>query len=153
MLHGKSSAGSNFASTQESLTGETAATPTQSAENTSLVASRTSSQRPTSVLLATAWISVASFSGRQMRVRTIVDQNSEMTFVSESVAELLKLKRIRFPVSVETVGGINAGTLLLTYRQKFAVHVAIFFLRSLRDTVDYCAFSYAQSNESRKDIQ
>ncbi|XP_070526464.1 uncharacterized protein [Cardiocondyla obscurior] len=110
MLHGENSAGSSSASPPEPSNSDAAAPPSQNAEITALVASRASPQRPTTVLLATAWISVSSSSGRQLRVRALIDQGSEMTFVSESVARLLKLKRIRFPISVAAVGGSNVGT-------------------------------------------
>ncbi|XP_070151970.1 uncharacterized protein [Polyergus mexicanus] len=62
------------------------------------------------VLLATAWVIVRSPSGRTAVVRALLDQGSEMTFISESLAQLLRVKRIRMPISVSAVGGIHAGT-------------------------------------------
>ncbi|XP_070169577.1 uncharacterized protein [Polyergus mexicanus] len=62
------------------------------------------------VLLATAWVTIRSPSGRTAVVRALLDQGSEMTFISESLAQILRLKRIRMPISVSAVGGINAGT-------------------------------------------
>ncbi|XP_071652355.1 uncharacterized protein [Temnothorax longispinosus] len=62
------------------------------------------------ILLATAWITVRSSSGRTAVVRALLDQGSEMTFISENLAQTLRVKRIRMPISISAVGGINAGT-------------------------------------------
>ncbi|XP_024890319.1 uncharacterized protein LOC112466458 [Temnothorax curvispinosus] len=62
------------------------------------------------VLLATAWITVGSSSGRFVTVRALLDQGSEMTFITEKLAQCLRLKRIRLPTTISAVGCVNAGT-------------------------------------------
>ena len=71
------------------------------------------------VLLATARITVSASSGRSVHVRALLDQGSEMTFITEELAQCLRLKRIRMPTSVSAVGCVNAGT----YR--YAAHITI----------------------------
>ncbi|XP_011884105.1 PREDICTED: uncharacterized protein LOC105571249 [Vollenhovia emeryi] len=63
-----------------------------------------------SVLLATAWVTVRVPSGRSAVIRALLDQGSEMTFISENLAQLLRARRCRMPISVTAVGGIHAGT-------------------------------------------
>ncbi|XP_024878200.1 uncharacterized protein LOC112458683, partial [Temnothorax curvispinosus] len=62
------------------------------------------------VLLATAWVTVRGSSGRTAVVRALLDQGSEMTFISENLAQILRVKRIRMPISISAVGGVHAGT-------------------------------------------
>ncbi|XP_036140324.1 uncharacterized protein LOC118644157 [Monomorium pharaonis] len=62
------------------------------------------------VLLATAWVNLKVASGRSATVRALLDQGSEATFISENVAQLLRAKRIRMPVSISAVGGTRVGT-------------------------------------------
>ncbi|XP_070530017.1 uncharacterized protein [Cardiocondyla obscurior] len=119
LLHDDASEGSHSSSTQERPGTEVSEANGPHAEVTSLVASRAPSREAIPVLLATAWISVVGPSGRELRVRALIDQGSEMTFVSESVANLLRLKRVRCPVTISAVGGKNAGT------YKFATRVVI----------------------------
>lgn len=64
----------------------------------------------TSVLLATAWLTVRVTSGRTAVVPALLDQGSEMTFISENLSQLLRAKRIHMPISVHAVGCVNAGT-------------------------------------------
>ncbi|XP_070515382.1 uncharacterized protein [Cardiocondyla obscurior] len=61
------------------------------------------------VLLATARVTVAANSGRYVTVRALLDQGSEATFISESVAQILRAKRVRKPIAISAVGGIDAG--------------------------------------------
>jgi len=93
-------------------------TSSPKAEVTSLFASAT--RRPRShVLLATAQVRIGASSGRSIVVRTVLDQGSEATFISESVAQALHAKRIRMPVSISTVGGAQVGTV----RQALNIHI------------------------------
>lgn len=62
------------------------------------------------VLLATAWIRVSVQSGRSINVRALLDQGSEMTFITENLAQLLRVKRIRMPTEISAVGYISFGT-------------------------------------------
>lgn len=52
------------------------------------------------VLLATAQVTVSVEFGRSVTVRALLDQGSEMTFISENLAQLLCVKRLRMPVSI-----------------------------------------------------
>ncbi|XP_070526174.1 uncharacterized protein [Cardiocondyla obscurior] len=111
LLHDGASAGSgSSSSSQVSAVSDAAKSDEPHAEVTSLVASRSPPRGATPVLLATAWISVIGPSGRELRVRALIDQGSEMTFVSESITNVLRLKRVRCPVTVSAVGGQSAGT-------------------------------------------
>ncbi|XP_071643010.1 uncharacterized protein [Temnothorax longispinosus] len=62
------------------------------------------------VLLATAWVTVSSPLGRSVIVRALLDQGSKMSFITEELAQCLRLKRVRMPTSVSAVGGVHAGT-------------------------------------------
>lgn len=79
------------------------------AEINSLVASSQANSL-TQVLLATAWVTVNVPSGRSVTVRALLDQGSEMTFVNENLAQVLRVKRLRMPISISAVGCVNAGT-------------------------------------------
>lgn len=46
------------------------------------------------VLLATAQVTVSVEFGRSVTVRALLDQGSEMTFISENLAQLLCVKRL-----------------------------------------------------------
>lgn len=78
----------------------TVSQPSQSAEvkenvNSLLASSPEKTRRQ--VLLATAWVRVGSPSGRSISVRALLDQGSEMTFITERLAQSLYAKRIRMP--------------------------------------------------------
>ncbi|XP_029156186.1 uncharacterized protein LOC114928985 [Nylanderia fulva] len=62
------------------------------------------------VLLATARVTVSAPSGRTLTVRALLDQGSEITFITERLAQTLRMRRIRQPLSISAVGGMNAGT-------------------------------------------
>ncbi|XP_032690349.1 uncharacterized protein LOC116853391 [Odontomachus brunneus] len=80
-----------------------------SVEVTSMIASSSKAQH-TPVLLATARVRVGTPNGRSLEIRALLDQGSEMTFISEHLAQLLRAKRHRLPTSVSAVGGVHAGT-------------------------------------------
>ncbi|EZA47680.1 hypothetical protein X777_15428 [Ooceraea biroi] len=107
MLHtsAERSSGSSTMATTDTVSIST----TPAAEVTSLISSSDKRLR-SRVLLATALIRVSVSSGRSAVVRALVDQGSEMTFVSERLVQLLKAKRVRAPISVSALGGISAGT-------------------------------------------
>ncbi|XP_058810473.1 uncharacterized protein LOC131675492 [Phymastichus coffea] len=63
-----------------------------------------------SILLATAQVTVIGPFGRQTCARVLLDQGSEATFVSESLVQLLQLKRDRVTTSLMGIGGCTAGT-------------------------------------------
>ncbi|XP_067217341.1 uncharacterized protein [Linepithema humile] len=62
------------------------------------------------VLLATAKVQARTVSGRAIVVRALIDQGSEITFMTKRLARLLKVRRVRAPVAISGVGGIDAGT-------------------------------------------
>ncbi|XP_011685182.1 PREDICTED: uncharacterized protein LOC105448357 [Wasmannia auropunctata] len=74
------------------------------------LASIPASATPSPVLLATAQVTLRSPSGRALVVRALLDQGSEVTFVTERVAQILRLRRVRTRTSISTVGGTTAGT-------------------------------------------
>lgn len=76
---------------------------------TALFSTSSVKSRP-QILLATARITVSSQAGRQIIGRALLDQGSEITFISEKFSKILKLRRIRMPISIAAVGGVNAGT-------------------------------------------
>lgn len=110
MLHMSSDGGSTSPATSVPAAAEAAAPVEAQSTVTSLLSSTVDEHAPVPVLLATAWISASGPSGRSVRVRALLDQGSEMTFISEKVAQILCLKRFRLPVSVSAVGGVHAGT-------------------------------------------
>ncbi|CAK9801742.1 hypothetical protein ANTPLA_LOCUS2930 [Anthophora plagiata] len=62
-----------------------------------------------SMLLTTASVTVGVPGGRRVLVRALIDQGSEVTFISENLAQLLRAKRIRMPTSLIAIGGVSAG--------------------------------------------
>jgi len=99
-----------------SVSAVVAAVPTASASSeaseaataSSLSAVSAISSRPP-VLLATARVLVASPLGRTRIVRALLDQGSELTLISESLRQELKLRRFRMPISICAVGCVDAG--------------------------------------------
>lgn len=59
------------------------------------------------VLLATAWVMIRAQNGAQFRLRCLLDQGSQASFISESAVQLLKLQKQKANV---TVVGISAST-------------------------------------------
>ncbi|EZA55100.1 hypothetical protein X777_05355 [Ooceraea biroi] len=84
----------------------------ESAASSSTVQSLFTSARAAAhsqILLATAWLTVRASSGRALVVRALLDQGSEMTFISEQLAQTLRITRFRMPVSIAAVGCVHAG--------------------------------------------
>ncbi|XP_029171330.1 uncharacterized protein LOC114940747 [Nylanderia fulva] len=75
---------------------------------TSKVSALTSSIS-TTVLLATAVIRVFGESGRSLTVRALLDSGSEASFISERVAQQLRLPRRRVNVTVSGLQGATTG--------------------------------------------
>lgn len=115
MLHVDSDSESKPATSQAKETTQTAST---SVEVNSLVASTTTCSRP-QVLLATARVKLETASGCSVVVRALLDQGSEATFIFESLAQTLRAKRIRMPISVSAVEGTQVGTV------RHAAHIKI----------------------------
>lgn len=62
------------------------------------------------VLLPTACVAVRSSSGRSFVVRALFDQGSEITLISERLAQNLRARLIKMPVSISAVGCVSPGT-------------------------------------------
>ncbi|XP_024875114.1 uncharacterized protein LOC112456655 [Temnothorax curvispinosus] len=65
---------------------------------------------PTPVLLATARVNVGCPSGRTLSVRAILDQGSEVSFISERLAQILRVQLIRTRTSISAVGCVKVET-------------------------------------------
>lgn len=115
MLHMESTALANLPATA-CVDNASSAAPDQI---NSLVAS-TVDRAHKQVLLATARITVGVSSGRSVVVRALLDQGSEATFISETLAQTLRARRIRMPVAISAVGGVQIGQV----RQALAVTVS-----------------------------
>lgn len=61
------------------------------------------------ILLATAWVRVSSSNVRSVDVRALLDQGSEVTFISENVAQMLRSPRVKLPIAISAVGGVDTG--------------------------------------------
>ncbi|XP_067214160.1 uncharacterized protein [Linepithema humile] len=66
------------------------------------------------VLLATAKVQARTASGRAIVVRALIDQGSEITFMTERLARILKVRRVRAPVAISGVGSFDAGSCRFT---------------------------------------
>ncbi|KMQ86020.1 bel12-ag transposon polyprotein [Lasius niger] len=80
----------------------------ESAEKTSLVA-HSSSQRISTVLLATARIRIVDRFRNIQEVRALIDQGSEATIITEKLAQRLRLPRRHTSIAVFGVGGQQTG--------------------------------------------
>jgi len=93
--------------------GAAAAKPDAQSKPTTSVAAlnltRSAPSRPR-VLLATARVQARSSSGRAIIVRALIDPGSEITLMTERLAQSLKVRRIRLPISISAIGGVNIGT-------------------------------------------
>lgn len=68
--------------------------------------------KPSPVLLATANVIINSPSGSKQTVlqRALLDEGLEVSFITENLAQLLRLRRIRTLTSISAVGGVKTGT-------------------------------------------
>lgn len=74
----------------------------------SLLAAIALPSRP-AVLLATARVTVSSPIGRCTHVRALLDQGSEITFITSRLARTLKLRHAHLPFALSAIGGLDAG--------------------------------------------
>ena len=79
-------------------------------ENVTSLFSTSKLQSRSSVLRATARVKIGSPSGRTIIARALLDQGSEITFITEQIVQTLKLRRLKLPISISAVGGVDAGT-------------------------------------------
>lgn len=61
------------------------------------------------VLLTTVRVKVETTSGYLMIVCALINQESEATFISETLAQTLRVKRMRMPVSISAVRSAKCG--------------------------------------------
>jgi hypothetical protein len=61
-------------------------------------------------LLATARIEIINNHGMKSQVRALLDQGSEVSFISESIVQLLALPKRRVEVTLTGIGACKAGT-------------------------------------------
>lgn len=76
---------------------------------TTLCATSNVEARPP-VLLATARVTVSSPAGRHAVVRALIDQGSEVTFISDRLSQILKVRRLKMPIAISAIGCVDAGT-------------------------------------------
>lgn len=67
-------------------------------------------QLPTTVLLATACVTVLASNGTEHIARALLDTGSQASFISEPFAQMLKLKRNQASIRVNGLGSCDAGT-------------------------------------------
>ncbi|XP_029157331.1 uncharacterized protein LOC114929816 [Nylanderia fulva] len=101
MLHGAST-------TPSSSEVNTPATASVSTLATTLAATHQNEDRK-AVLLATARVHIADRHGFPHSVRALLDQGSELSIVSETVAQRLRLPRAHTGLSISGVGGARPG--------------------------------------------
>ncbi|XP_071629507.1 uncharacterized protein [Temnothorax longispinosus] len=65
---------------------------------------------PMTVMLATAWVLVSSDKGRQAKVRALLDQGSQSSFVTKTIAQALRASRTKVRAPISGIGGTDAGT-------------------------------------------
>ncbi|XP_029164536.1 uncharacterized protein LOC114943088 [Nylanderia fulva] len=90
-----------------------ASTSSPSAEATSLATTLATSQQCEShkaVLLATARVKVADRYGSPHEVRVLIDQCSEVSIISEALAQRLRLPRASTNLSIFGIGGTRSGS-------------------------------------------
>ncbi|XP_066603091.1 uncharacterized protein [Prorops nasuta] len=110
-------------------------------ENTATVNTLTASIiRPCStVLLANAQVILYGAQGRQYQARTLIDQGSEASFLTESVVQLLKLHKRGTDVPLSGLGATKTGSAKFStsvyvgsiYNQKFEVKLQVLVLPHL----------------------
>ncbi|XP_071582222.1 uncharacterized protein [Temnothorax nylanderi] len=84
-------------------------TPKPAAEVSALSAAGKTEDRK-AILLATARVTIADRHGDPHEVRALIDQGSEVSIVSESLVQRLRLPRSRTRVSIFGIGGSHSGS-------------------------------------------
>ena len=97
---------------QTSPLGKNEATSTSQHVTSSVVKALHASETklvPATVMLANAWVLVSSPNGRKARVRALLDQGSQSSFVTESIVQTLRAPKIKVRAPVSGIGGTDAG--------------------------------------------
>lgn len=77
--------------------------------NVSALSAVTLTTAPTPVVLSTATVTIHSPNGRALTVRSLLDGGSELTFMTERVAQILRLTRTRTYTSTSGINCVDAG--------------------------------------------
>ncbi|XP_058974969.1 uncharacterized protein LOC131801035 [Musca domestica] len=81
------------------------------------------------VLLATAQVRIKSLHGEFLTVKALIDQGSQVTFISEDVAQLLQLPRKKTDVRLQGLGktivGVAKSKVALEIRPRFVSDIKI----------------------------
>ncbi|XP_067208447.1 uncharacterized protein [Linepithema humile] len=83
---------------------------TDNVPNVTALSSIAMTTAPTPVVLSTAKVVLRAPSGRSLVVRALIDSGSELTFITESVAQILRLKRMRTLTSTSGISCADTGT-------------------------------------------
>ena len=71
-----------------------------------------------SVFLGTAWVTVENFHGEKMTIRALLDHAAESSFISERVAQLLRVKRTKVSVPTAGLQGTPTGEVKATTQMR-----------------------------------
>ncbi|XP_015118964.1 uncharacterized protein LOC107042432 [Diachasma alloeum] len=105
----QSSSGSSLTNPRELATPSSSTGPVeQSADSKVIHQTSTSEQRV--VLLATAKALAASSFGTYHHVRLLIDQGSEVTFITEKLVNILQLRRKSTNIKIFGIGGLESGS-------------------------------------------
>ncbi|XP_011251973.2 uncharacterized protein LOC105248729 [Camponotus floridanus] len=110
LLHLDSASSSDLDVTRANTSSTSATIDNLEPSQTVAMSAVCSSAPVSSVLLATAKVTVRSPDGRVCEARALIDQGSEVTFISARLARILRLPRKRMFAQISAVGGINADT-------------------------------------------
>ncbi|XP_076301669.1 uncharacterized protein LOC143219685 [Lasioglossum baleicum] len=105
-LHDGSDAASKSSSAKSAPTGESASA---ASHHVTPVSPKVSLHRP--ILLATALVDVVAATGERFQARVLLDQGSEVSFITESLCQRLRLPRLQASLPIY---GIGAGHTVTT---------------------------------------
>ncbi|XP_039309935.1 uncharacterized protein LOC120358750 [Solenopsis invicta] len=109
MLHNDSASSSSNATSLSLTTTSDISAENKNNDHVSALCSTLPFAARKRVLLATARVNVISPANRRLAVRALLDQGSEITFISERLTQTLRLRRFSMPLEISTVGGVNIG--------------------------------------------
>ncbi|XP_011881006.1 PREDICTED: uncharacterized protein LOC105569270, partial [Vollenhovia emeryi] len=109
LLHNDSVSSSSATQATDQSGGTAPSGDSSTASQVTAMTSTTVAADPMPVLLATAEVTVRSRNRQTEAVRALIDQGSEVTFMSEKLAQLLRVTRTRTRTTISAVGGAFAG--------------------------------------------
>ncbi|XP_053964104.1 uncharacterized protein LOC128867038 [Anastrepha ludens] len=119
LLHRNSTSAANEQSSTSSLT-----PPSTSMHSTSVPASLQVCIGSQEVLLATAIVQLRSSSGALVLARALLDSASQLHFITERMAQLLRLKREKVPLEISGIGLCGARSQFLCKVEMRSQHTA-----------------------------